>query len=112
MTLVLNETGGFSGAVGVFRETAEAPQSLVEGKGAETENNKQDASDKAGENMSLCPWCKKILNGENNQWEPAESHMENHKGDVEFSHCMCQLCAKRLGLFDPETISQDDDMLI
>jgi len=65
-----------------------------------------------GQSMSLCPWCKRILNGETNQWETDESYMKDHDGDVEFSHCMCQFCAKRLGLFDPEKISENDDMLI
>lgn len=112
VTLVLDAIGGISGTVGVFRETTESSQSTLEEKVEGGASDNLEISEKAGRNMSLCPWCKKILNGENNQWESAEAYMKNHGGDVEFSHCMCQFCAKRLGLFDPEAISENDDMLI
>jgi CheY-like chemotaxis protein len=112
VTLVIDEVSEISGTVGVFRETSESSQSAVEEKVERSASDKPEIAEKAGQNMSLCPWCKKILNGENNQWEPAEAYMKANGGDVEFSHCMCQFCAKRLGLFDPEAISENDDMLI
>jgi PAS domain S-box-containing protein len=112
VALVLDTMGEILGTVGVIRENVERLQPLDERKVEDVKNRNQGTLEKAGQNRSLCPWCKKILNEENNQWESAESYFKEHGGEVELSHCMCHNCAKRLGLFDPDKISENDDMLI
>jgi PAS domain S-box-containing protein len=112
VTLVIDEVGAVSGTVGVFWETSESSQPAGDETVEKTENKCQEMSAKTGRSISLCPWCKKVLNVKNNQWEPAQSYVKDHDGEAEFSHCMCQICAKRLGLFDPDAISPNDDMLI
>ena len=112
VTLVLDELGEILGTVGVFKETPESSQFALEEKMEEAGNIYPEMPQKARQTMSLCPWCKKILNAENNQWESMEAYVNQYGEEVEFSHCMCQDCAKELGLFNPEKISENDDMLV
>ncbi|GJL78951.1 MAG: hypothetical protein NPINA01_19400 [Nitrospinaceae bacterium] len=112
VTQVLDDMGLTLGTVGVFKKIEASIPLEGEEKAVKAESGDLEIAQGAKNTLRLCPWCEKILNEKNNQWEPAEAFLAEHNPEVEVSHCVCKECAKSLGLFDPEKISENDDMLI
>ena len=102
VTAVREGKGDILGAVMVLHKIndAETPENH-EGCGKGKQSNFEEGSDKASHTVSICPWCKKLFNEQENRWDSIELYFKHSKPDLEFSHCICSECATGLGLFDP-----------
>lgn len=49
--------------------------------------------------LPICSFCKKIRN-DRNEWEPLEMYIA-HRSEAQFSHGVCEACAKREYGYDP-----------
>jgi PAS domain S-box-containing protein len=105
----IKDTGGRTTSVTVVSKD------INELKRAEVERDKiifelQDAMDQIKTLKGLipiCAWCKKIRD-DSGYWQKLETYLKEHS-DVDFTHGMCDECAKKMEEEDREALERDLD---
>jgi len=94
VTALSNETGGFTGFLGIFRDISKGRQQAIEREKliAELQQALADVKTLSGM-IPICGWCKSVRN-DKGYWSSVEQYVRTHTGAT-FSHGMCPACAEK-----------------
>jgi PAS domain S-box-containing protein len=94
VTALSNETGNFTGFLGIFRDISKQKQHEAEREKLIAELREAVAQVKSLSGMiPICGWCKNVRT-DKGYWQTVEQYVRAHS-DATFSHGMCPDCAKK-----------------
>jgi PAS domain S-box-containing protein len=94
VTALSNETGNFTGFLGIFRDISKHKQHEAEREKIIAELQAALAQVKTLSGMiPICGWCKSVRSDQG-YWQTVEQYVHSHT-DVTFSHGMCPSCSER-----------------
>jgi PAS domain S-box-containing protein len=94
VTALSNETGNFTGFLGIFRDISKNKQNELEREKLIAELQEAVAQVKTLSGMiPICGWCKNVRSDQG-FWQSVEQYVRTHT-DATFSHGMCPSCAEK-----------------
>jgi PAS domain S-box-containing protein len=94
VTALSDETGNFTGFLGIFRDVSQRRQSEIEREKLVFELQEALAQVKTLSGLiPICAWCKNIRN-DKGYWQNVEQYVRSHT-DATFSHGICPECTKK-----------------
>jgi PAS domain S-box-containing protein len=89
-----NETHGFAGYLGIFRDISERKRAEREKEAliAELKKTLLEVKNLSGM-IPICAWCKSVRS-DTGYWQTVEQYVRNHS-DARFSHGVCPTCSEK-----------------